>query len=321
MAFVREILDQHCLNQFLKLALKSFNEGNYHQTIESLERVRQNDEAVGHKCSDVVTFYLIEARVAMAKLYWKQGNAIAAIEEYQETIKLVPQYADLHLFLGRIYAGRHEYQLAEKSFEKALEINPNYIEALLSQAYLAAEQGLHKKAVELFIGLAAKTDFFKQELFDMALSEANKGNFEKAVKGFNLAFKTSPDRAEALCILGQDALRDNCCQEAAKYFLQAKKLKPGYADIYNLLGVCYTHTGEWSKASRLLKQAVKLAPHFTRAWLNLSMVNEKLDRNNQAVTACKKAVSLEPKNILAAETLERLSLKTFPKKQGRSVTI
>ena len=317
MAFVREILDQHCLNQFLKLALKSFNEGNYQQTIESLEMIRQHDQSVGHKCSDVVTFYLIEARVAMAKLYWKQGNAIAAIEEYQEAIKLAPKYADLHLSLGRIYAGRHEYLPAENSFKKALEINPNYIEAILSQAYLAAEQGLHEKAVELFIGLSAKTNFYKQELFDKALAEANKGNLTRSVKDFNLAFKTSPDRAETLCALGQDALRDNSCQEAVKYFLQAKKLKPGYADIYNLLGVCYTHTGEWNKAARLLKQAVKLAPHFTRAWLNLCIVSEKLDRKSQALAACKKAAKLEPKNILAAETLERLCLKTTAKKPGR----
>lgn len=315
MAFVREILDQHCLNQFLKLALKSFNEGNYHQTIESLEMIRQNDEAVGRKCSDVVTFYLIEARVALAKIYWKQGNTNEAIEAYKEAIKLAPKYADLHLSLGRIYAGLHEYQLAESSLQKALEINPNYIEALLSRAYLAAEQGRMKQAVEIFIGLSAKTNFYKQELFDKALTDVNKGNLEKAVKSFNLAFKTSPDRAEALCALGQDALRDNCCREAIEYFHQAKKLKPGYADIYNLLGVCYTHTEEWNKAARSLKQAVKLAPAFTRAWLNLCIVNEKLGHSSQALTACRKAASLEPNNNLATETLARLLAKASPKKR------
>jgi tetratricopeptide (TPR) repeat protein len=307
MAFVREILDHHCVNQFLKLALKSYNEGNYQQTVESLEMIRQHDQALDRKCSDVVVFYLIEARVALAKLFWNQGNAAAAIEEYGQALNLAPKYADLHLALGRIHAGRREHAKAEKCFKKALQINPNYIEAHLSLAYLATERKRYKQAVEIFTGLSTRTHFYKQELFDKALSEAGKGDLGRAVKDFNLAFKTSPDRAETLCALGQDAMRDNSYPEAVGYFLQAKKLKPHYADIYNLLGVCYSQSNQWAKAAKALEQAVRMAPHFTRAWLNLAIAYEKLDEGKKAANACRKAAALEPHNTLASETLKRVT--------------
>jgi DNA-binding response OmpR family regulator/tetratricopeptide (TPR) repeat protein len=53
-----------------------------------------------------------------------------AIRELRRAIELEPRQHEAYLFLGRIYAGMGKTILAEKQFEKALQCNPDCLEAL-----------------------------------------------------------------------------------------------------------------------------------------------------------------------------------------------
>ncbi len=52
-----------------------------------------------------------------------------AIESYQETIKINPDYVEAYYYLGILYSTIDQPDKAIKNFLKTIEINPEYIDA------------------------------------------------------------------------------------------------------------------------------------------------------------------------------------------------
>jgi tetratricopeptide (TPR) repeat protein len=183
------------------------------------------------------------------------------------------------------------------------------LEAHLNIAHLKAESGDLDGAVGVFRKLPGLTNYYRQDIYDRAASAAARGRGRQAVNLFSLAFSTAPDRSEALCAMGRDAMRSGREEEALELFRQALRINPKYADIHNLIGVCHSHRGQLGPAVKHLLKAVSLAPNFTRAWLNLAFAQEQRGDRRGALAAYGRVLKLEPRNAMALAAAKRLAAK------------
>ncbi|MDP2807763.1 MAG: tetratricopeptide repeat protein, partial [bacterium] len=314
MVFVKHIFDQHCAHQLLKLSINAFNQGDYQTAIDHLTVIHDHESSVGRRCSEVVLFYLIESHTALGKIYWQRGSLEDAIEEYHTALGLAPKYADLYFTLAKIYSEYKEPAKSRQALEQALSINPNYTEAKLNLAFLEAQSGNNKKALDMFCGLSQTNSFYDQVLYDKALAASAKSDFHTAFRFFAQAFRVSPDRARSLCAMGQDAHRECRYDEAIKYYHQAKKLQPKYADVYNLLGVSLAQKGLNKQAIVQFQKAVKLAPGFSRAWLNLAYAWDQLGQTIKTKTALAKVMAIDPHNRLANQLAKKMKTASGTKR-------
>ncbi|MDO9026311.1 MAG: tetratricopeptide repeat protein, partial [bacterium] len=209
-----------------------------------------------------------------------------------------------------------EQSKARQALEQALSINPNYTEAKLNLAFLEAQAGNNKKALDIFRGLSRTESFYDQMMFDRALEASARSDFRTAFKLFAQAFRVTPDRARSLCAMGQDAHRECRYDEAIKYYSQARKLQPKYADVYNLLGVSLAQMGQNRQAILQFQKAVKLAPRFSRAWLNLAYAWNQSGQIPKAKTALAKVLAIDPNHRLANELAKKMK-KTLVTKRGK----
>src|SRR3954465_9291552 len=71
-------------------------------------------------------------------------------EKAEQMLRMVleeeDRYADVHDMLGVIAHSRGNFVMAEKHFERALEINPTYTEAALNLAVTYNDRGKYEKA-------------------------------------------------------------------------------------------------------------------------------------------------------------------------------
>ena len=86
--------------------------------------------------------------LGVAYLSLKQYEKAKA--QFEEAIRLVPDFAAAYHSLGKTYEGLGQYDKARTSYEKAVEFNPDYAEAYLSLGKLLYRSGERQKAIECF---------------------------------------------------------------------------------------------------------------------------------------------------------------------------
>lgn len=68
-----------------------------------------------------------QSQEQMAEFYYQQGNAIAAIEQYQKILQINPNDTETHLALGQLYMADRQYaKEAIKHLKKVLELVPGH---------------------------------------------------------------------------------------------------------------------------------------------------------------------------------------------------
>src|SRR4029077_19538857 len=73
----------------------------------------------------------------------------AAIDQYEQIVKIEPQNADDHLLLGRLYRLNNDLQKAESEFKTAGKLEPDPEEATTTLSYLYNEEGDTARATQV----------------------------------------------------------------------------------------------------------------------------------------------------------------------------
>lgn len=86
--------------------------------------------------------------VDQADMHQEIGMYNEAIEEYIMAIDIMPNFADIHFKLAKIYAEIGAYDFAFKAFSRALQINPKFENARMQRGILYFKRGMIKAASE-----------------------------------------------------------------------------------------------------------------------------------------------------------------------------
>jgi len=112
------------------------------------------------------TIYLVASCLIIAALFMascapavtKQEKVVAppeeeierAIEDYDEAIRLNPQYADAYYNRGNAYANLGQSQQAIKDFNEAIHLNPEYSNAYYNRGVVYSDLGRKAEAIADF---------------------------------------------------------------------------------------------------------------------------------------------------------------------------
>lgn len=161
------------------------------------------------------------------------GNLDAAIDSYQKALEIKPDYVDVYNNMGVCLKGKNDLDAAINSYKLALQIKPDFADAYQN------------------LGNALQ----------------DKGDLEAAIENYKQSLKLKPDNAEAYNNMG-NALQDKGNLKAAiGSFKQALKVEPKYADAaWNLSGTSKTIT----ESKNWLEQCLKADESHLNATLTLA---------------------------------------------------
>ena len=164
------------------------------------------------------------------------GHSSAAIDSYQQSLKIKPDNADAYNNMGVALQSKGDLGAAIDSYKQAIKVKPE-------------NPGVFN---------------------NMGNALMAKGDLEAAIDSFEKALIIKPDYAEAYNNLG-NALNDRDDIEGAIYnFNQALKIAPNYAEVHNNLGNTLKYKGKLASAIDSFKQAIKIKPDYADAYNNLS---------------------------------------------------
>ena len=180
-----------------------------------------------------------EARVAGIKAAFSEGATLAnagkydeAIAKFNEVLKDVPKCPECYIGIGASSAAKKDYPASEAAYKKALELDPNLIEAYSGLATVYNDQKKFAEAKEMSAEVMKRaaaggaTGGGADSLYNAGVISWNANDFAKAQEQFAAALAANPNHAESHFMLGQVYLNLGKLAEAAKEFEAYTKIAP-----------------------------------------------------------------------------------------------
>jgi tetratricopeptide (TPR) repeat protein len=231
-----------------------------------------------------------EAYIDMAAVSMHRENYTMAIKILQKTQKLQDDTKQDTIFynLGICLQKMYEYEEAIKYYDKAIEINPLFKEALFNRG------GLYLKTEALD---AALTDIIKAGiLFKKQGQKELKDRCEEIVSHLIEKNRGNKKVAEKLLEEGSKFFEDGDHEEGMVLLNISALCDPENKEAYYRLGVMYVRTNNLEHAIGCFNKTIELDPANTNAYINLGGIYGKLNRHKEALDMLHKALELEKKN-------------------------
>jgi tetratricopeptide (TPR) repeat protein len=192
--------------------------------------------------------------LTLAKERLDAGDPHGAVHLLTELVRTGQAFADAHNLLGTALAmlGRREDALVE--FDKALELNPRYVDAILNRSVTLSDLGRTDEAMAAFRSA-------------QALGAVDHTGFPAPV---------ASQLANLHAALGEAYLEAGGTAEAIRQFEAAVTLRPEFVDLRYTLARLYLDAGRHERARLELEGITALRPRFTDAWVTLGMARHLL---------------------------------------------
>jgi tetratricopeptide (TPR) repeat protein len=192
-----------------------------------------------------------ESMVARAKDRLAAGDPYGAIHILREVTASGRAFADAHQLLGLAHSMADQKEEALAEFDRALSLNPRYVEAHLNRAVTLNELGRYDDAVAAFsaaqgLGGVDHTGFPAQEASRLANLHA--------------------ELAEAYVEAGG-------IHEAIEQYAQAARLRPEFVDLRYRLARLRLEAGDALQTRVELEAILELRPSFFEARVSLGMAH------------------------------------------------
>ena len=215
----------------------------------------------------------IEAKLVGGEMFTTKYNYAEASDFYKEALEINENSARAHLGVAtnKQNEGGEEMQAA---LSKALEINPNYVEAYLLRATTRLEREDFTEALsDLDTALKINPNSLDAHALKAAL--------------FWLQYKTAEQQAEEKAVL---------------------TINPKYGKFYETISHFATNTRRYAEASELSKKAMELSPKLWDAQLSYGIALTRLGKVEEGRKVIDDSFKGDPFNVRAKNILDLLDV-------------
>ena len=282
-----------------------------------------------------VAFNLLVGVERCAEAHSYRGNALLeagrvseAIEQYEQALRLYPDYAEARFNLGVALREANRLQDAVGQWQETLRIDPHYAEAYnnLGNALLEAGRvpeaiAQYERALRIKPGLAEVHNNLAAVLIKLGRFEDAIGHCEQALRfkpdfpdahnnlkvalghlpkaddampHYQLAVRLAPQSADAHSNLADALLQQGQVQEAIGHYEQALRIKPDDAKVLNNLGTALARIGKVREATACFERALQFDPKFAQAENNLGLALTRLGMVSEATAHYEQALRMKP---------------------------
>lgn len=193
---------------------------------------------------------------------------------------------------GIIYYDNKNNDLALKDFNKAIEINPQYLGAYNNRGLVYRSTGDNTKAIKDFNKAIKINPDNATGYYNRGVSFNSLGNYNEAIDDFNKAIKINPQYVNAYHTRGYAYYKLEMYSQALNDISTAIELDPEDAKIWQTRGIVYASSGSYQKALMDLQTAVDIDPEYAEAYYNMGLVYQRLNDPEKSLFYLNKADTL-----------------------------
>lgn len=266
---------------------------------------------------------VLSGRMALAK-----RNGKDAVQVFRTLLHDQPDKGTVHYLLGRAYELTGETNLAKESFERAVELYPDQVDANRSLAVLEGRSGRYQQArgrlddllkrrpddlsaLEMMMTLDLITENWKEArqtlsrlrrashnsyvafLAEGRLYEAQR-RFMESSHAYERAMALAPSESEPMVAFVRLAVARGQASNAIGRLELLLTTSPDHPIAHGLLGELLTILGRYEEAEGRFREAVRLNPKWVTPWLQWAGLRRFQQQQDRAVQILQEGLQANP---------------------------
>ena len=216
----------------------------------------------------------------------------SAIQVYQETIELNPEFHQAYLQLARAYLrwDDNDVDAAIGALDRCLTVKPDYISAYVEKGNILRRDGRYADSEAVFrqaLAIDARSDRVLVGLGSVV--KRDDARMEEAVEVFKQALAVNPKSGDAAEYLGEIYSEQKSWDSAHKYLVIAVDLKSKSHIAAWRLAHVYNALGDFDQALLSAKRSTELKKSFEYAWYEKGLADKALGNRQAAIAAFREA--------------------------------
>jgi len=241
-------------------------------------------------------------RITLAQIYLQNNELGKVVQASQEILTYDEKNVPARLLRSRALMRLGEVKQARTELAQTASQFPDMPEARLQVAALDLEEKNFKAAEESFKSLYAK---FQDPRAFLGLIETYvaQGNSAHALKLLREEIAKSPEQLEYRLALGNISVNSADYPTAIAEYKKILDKAPKSADILLRLGETYRRSGDLDGAVSNFKKAQEVSPNNAVPYLQLALLYDTTGQRSNARPLYEQALRLQPNNAIALNNL------------------
>ena len=205
-----------------------------------------------------------------------ENNITAALVEFTEAEKFDPDNHELQNYLGLAYFRKEKFEIAEKKYQKALALKPDYSDARNNLGVTCLEMKRWDEAIYQF-KLVTEDIFYQNQAaahVNLALAYMGKGDFRQSLTILRSLVGSYPRDPRVRLHLGKVYFALDKLELAIVEYKKALELYADYVNAHYQLALAYMKLKDNRGAAAAFKEVLRIAPdseigQLSREYLDL----------------------------------------------------
>ena len=259
-------------------------------SLQKIEAAQLNISEAITDSTEAYNYYL-KGRENLEKLYYDDAR-----RSFEKAVELDPEFAVAYLYLARSVRGKariEAYEKAKTYSDKATEKERLYIEA----AYANAVERNPEKRFRILKQMAEKYPKEKMVHYDLANYYDARALIDKAIEEFNIALELDPEYGPALNELAFVYMRMEDFEKAIEYFKKYVTVSPKDANPLDSMALCYFLTGQLEEAVTKFKEALEIKPDWVASCWGLSYISALKENYSEVMRWVGRSIDMAPSPV------------------------
>ena len=256
--------------------------------LELDSRVEQIEKSKSEKELTAEDYFRIGNRAHDEKDYDK------AISDYSKAIELNPNFVEAYSNRGVAFAYKKDYDKAILDYSKAIELNPEYAKAYSNRGNAFAYKKDYDKAISDYNKAIELNPEDAEAYNNRGNAFANQIDYDKAISDYNKAIELNPEDAEAYYNRGTTFADQKDYDKAISDYSKAIELNPEDVEFYYNRGNAFADQKDYDKAISDYSKAIEMNPEDAEFYYNRGNAFADQKDYDKAISDYNKAIELKP---------------------------
>jgi tetratricopeptide (TPR) repeat protein len=200
---------------------------------------------------------IIDSRRILGLINQHDWNEV--IEIVMDHFKTDPNNPYLFSLLGGALSAKGQTKRAIKSFEKAIEINPDIVLPWIGLGIIFKSNKQYNKSVDVYLRAKELTPENEEVWHNLGISYRELNLFENAIEAFLKASELKPEDEQNWINLGILFSKTNQYNEAMNAYLKYIEIEPNNSIVWETIGLIYYMQNKFLDSKNAFKNAIDKA--------------------------------------------------------------